>query len=123
MNTLFLISLVLEAIFGIGFILAPVQMLAPMGVALDEASATFARLFGSAIMSFPFLLYFARKSDQSEFKICAVYSLFVYYALSSIFLLKTQLSGQMNSMGWSIVCLHLVFVLWFGYFLIKKRTT
>jgi hypothetical protein len=119
MNTLFLFSMIVEAIFGIGFILAPGALLAPMGVTLNEVATTFARLFGSAIISFPILLWFARKSDKVEFKKGAVNSLFVYYLVSSVLLLITELRGQMNAMGWSVVVLHLVFTLWFGYFLIK----
>jgi hypothetical protein len=120
MNTLFLVSLVVEAIFGIGFILAPGALLGPMGVTLNEVATTFARLFGSAIISFPVLLWFARKSDKAEFRKGVVNSLFVYYLVSGILLLITQLRGQMNPLGWSVVVLHVGLFLWFGYFLIKK---
>jgi hypothetical protein len=117
MNTLFLVSMVFETLFGIGFLVAPDLLLGPMGVSLDAAAVTFARLFGSAIFSFPFLLYFARKSTNPEFKKSAVKSMFVYYAISTILLLLTQFKGQMNSMGWSVVGLHVLFTFWFGRFL------
>ncbi len=120
MNTLFLVSMVFETIFGVGFILAPDLLLGPMGVTLDEAATTFARLFGSAIISFPVLLYFARKSANSEFKKSVIKSMFIYYIVSTVLLLITQLSGQMNAMGWSVVGLHVLFTLWFGLFLFKK---
>jgi hypothetical protein len=29
------------------------------------------------------------------------------------------MKGMMNTMGWSIVILHFVFLLWSGYYLIK----
>ena len=120
MNTLFLVYLVVEAIFGIGFIFAPALLMGPMGVTLDETSTTFARMLGSALISFPVLLFFARKSDKSEFKKGVVYSMLIYLLISTIILLITQLNGLMNAMGWSIVILHLVFTLWFGYFLINR---
>jgi hypothetical protein len=125
MNTLFIVYLIVEAIFGIGFIFAPGIMLDPMGVTLDETSTTFARLFGSALISFPVLLFFARRSASAEFKRGVVYSLFIYLIASTIILLITQLKGQMNAMGWTIIILHLVFLLWFGYYLINqgKRDT
>lgn len=119
MNTLFLVSLVVEAIFGIGFVLAPGVLLGPMGITLNDVATTFARLFGSALLSFPVLLWFARKSDKPEFKKGVVNSLFVYYLVSTVLFLITQLSGQMNAMGWSVVGLHVILLLWFGYFLIK----
>lgn len=120
MKTLFLIALIVESIFGLGFIFAPGALLNPMGVTLTESAATFANLFGSAIISFPVLLFFAMKSDKIDFKNGVVRSMFVYFLISGILLFITQLNGQMNSLGWSIVVLHLIFIIWFGYFLLKK---
>jgi hypothetical protein len=120
MNTLFLVYLIVEVIFGIGFLFVPGLMMNPMGVTLDETSTTFARLFGSLIISIPVLLFFARKSASSEFKRGVVYCIFIYLLASTIILLITQIKGLMNAMGWSIVILHLVFMLWFGYYLINQ---
>ena len=122
MNTLFLVYLIVEAIFGIGFLFVPGLMMDPMGVTLDETSTTFARLFGSLIISIPVLLFFARKSASIEFKRGVVYCIFIYLLGSTIILLITQIKGLMNAMGWSIVFLHLVFLLWSGYYLIKQVT-
>jgi len=119
MKTLFLVSMIVEAIFGIGFIFIPGLMMAPMGVTLDETSATFARMFGTAIVSMPVLIFFARKSANTEFKRGAVYLLFTYMFASTIILMITELKGLMNAMGWSIVVLHLVFLIWSGYFLVN----
>lgn len=121
MNTLFLVYFIVEAIFGIGFLFVPGLMMNPMGVTLDETSTTFARLFGSLIISIPVLLFFARKSASLEFKRGVVYSVFIYLLASTIILLITQINGLMNAMGWSIVILHFVFMLWFGYYLIKPE--
>jgi hypothetical protein len=121
MNTLFLVYLIVEVLFGIGFIFVPGFLMGPMGVTLDETSTTFARLFGSLIISIPVLLFFARKSASSEFKRGVVYCIFTYLLVSTIILLITQLKGLMNPMGWSIVILHFVFMLWFGYYLIKPE--
>jgi len=121
MNALFLVYLIVEVIFGIGFLFIPGLMMGPMGVTLDETSTTFARLFGSLIISIPVLLFFARKSASSEFKRGVVYCIFTYLLVSTIILLITQLKGLMNPMGWSIVILHFVFMLWFGYYLIKPE--
>jgi hypothetical protein len=123
MNTMFLIYLIVEAIFGIGFLFAPDQLMGPMGVTLDETATTLARLLGTLILSIPVLLFFARKSSSSDFKTGVVYSVFVYLLLSTILLLITQLNGLMNAMGWAIVILHLAFLIWFAYYaLIFKKT-
>ncbi len=119
MNTLFLVYLIVEAIFGIGFLFVPGLLMDPMGLTLDETSTTFARMLGSLIISLPVLLFFARKSASSEFKRGVVYCIFTYLFASTIILLITQIKGLMNAMGWSVVILHLVFLLWFGYYLIN----
>jgi len=121
MKTLFLVYLIVEAIFGIGFLIAPDLLMGPMGVTLDEAATTFARLLGTLILSIPVLLFFARKSSSSEFKRGVVYSIFIYLLLSTILLLITQLNGLMNAMGWGIVILHMTFMIWFGYYLINPK--
>ena len=120
MNTLFLVYLIVEAIFGIGFLFVPGLLMDPMGVILDETSTTFARMVGSLIISLPVLLFFARKSTSSEFKRGVVYCIFIYLLASTIILIITQIKGLMNAMGWSIIILHLVFMLWFGYYLINQ---
>ncbi len=119
MNALFLVYLIVEVIFGIGFLLVPGQMMSPMGVTLDVTSVTFARLFGSLIISIPVLLFFVRKSASTDFRRGVVYCAFTYLLLSTIILLITQLKGLMNAMGWGIVILHFVLMLWFGYYLLK----
>jgi hypothetical protein len=113
--------MIVEAIFGIGFLLAPGLVMAPMGVNLDVTSTTFARLLGTLILSIPVLLFFARKSSAIEFKKGVVYSIFIYLLLSTILLLVTQLNGLMNAMGWGIVILHLAFMIWFGYYLLDQK--
>jgi hypothetical protein len=120
MNTLFLVYLIVEVIFGIGFLFVPGFMMAPMGVTLDVTSASFARLFGTLIISIPVLLFFVRKSASTEFRRGVVYSIFTYLLLSTILLLINQLKGLMNTMGWGIVILHFVFMLWFGYYIVNQ---
>jgi hypothetical protein len=119
MNTLFMVTMIVEALFALGFIIAPGAMLGPFGVILNDTATTFARLFGSAILSFPVLLWSARKSNKPEFKKGVVKSLFTYYLVSSVFLVMAQLAGQMNVLGWSVIGIHAVLLLWFGYFLVK----
>lgn len=120
MNTLFLVYLITEVIFGMGFLLIPGFMMSPLGVTLDETSTTFARLFGSLIISIPVLLFFVRKSASTEFRRAVVYCAFTYLLLSTIILLINQLKGLMSPLGWGIVMIHFIFMVWFGYYLINQ---
>ena len=119
MNTLFIVALVVEALFGMGFLIAPGAMLGPFGVTFNDIATTFARLLGSALISFSILLWFARISDTPEFKKAVVYSLSTYYLVSSVLLVMALLTGQMNAMGWVVVGIKVVLLVWFGYFLLK----
>ncbi len=119
MNKLFKVTLIVEAIFGMGFVIAPGAMLGPFGVTLNAIATSFVRLFGSALISFSILLWFALKSNKSEFKKGLVYSMFAYFLVSTVLLVIAQLAGQMNALGWSVVGIHLVLLAWFGYFLVK----
>lgn len=122
MNTLFWVALIIEAIFGIGFLLVPAGMLGPFGVTLNDIATTFARLFGSALIGFTILLWFALKTDTPEFKNGAIYSMLTYYLVSTVLLVINQLAGLMNALGWSVVGIHLVFIVWFGYFIVTKKS-
>jgi len=121
MKTLIIAYMIVEAIFGIGFLLAPAMVMSPLGVEIDEPATTFARLLGTLILSIPVLLFFALRSSGTEFKTGVASSLFTYLLLSTILLLITQLNGLMNAMGWGIVILHFTFMIWFGYYLINQK--
>jgi hypothetical protein len=113
--------MVFEAIFALGFISIPGILLGQFGVILNDTAAVFARLFGSALLSFPVLLWYGRRSDKPEFKTGVARGLFVYYLASTPILLLTQTAGLMNAKGWSIVALHFVFLAWFGIYAFKKN--
>jgi hypothetical protein len=119
MNTLFIVALIVEALFGVGFVIAPGAVLGPLGVTLNPFATTLARSFGAALISFPILLWLARRSDSPEFKKGVVYSLFPYYLVSAVVLVIAQLGGQVNALGWSVIGLHVVLLIWFGYYLVK----
>ncbi len=45
--------------------------------------------------------------------------MFVYFLVSTVLLLTTQLGGLMNALGWILVALHVLFTIWFGTFLTR----
>jgi hypothetical protein len=120
MDTLFLVAMIAEAIFGLGLLLVPVGMFAPFGVILDVTATTFARLLGAAALSFAMLLWFARRSGRPEFKSGIVCSLFAYYLVSGALLVAMQIAGRMNALGWSVGGVHVLLLVWFGYFLVRR---
>ncbi len=119
MNTLFLVAMIVEGLFAIGFIAVPDLVLAPNGVTLDATSRPFVRLFGSALLTFPVLLSYARASADLALKRVAVRTLFVYMLVSTVLIVISQLAGLMNASGWVIVGIHVLFTIWFGAYVTK----
>jgi hypothetical protein len=111
--------MIVEGMFAIGFIAVPAQVLAPHGITLDRTATTFVRLFGSALLTFPVLLSYARASADLALKRVAVRTLFVYYVVSTVLIVIAQLGGLMNASGWVIVAIHALFTIWFGAYLGK----
>ena len=120
MKNLFTIALVVELLFGLGFIAIPGTLVGTFGVTLSDFGITLARLFGSAILGFAVLLWFGRQSSSPETHKAVLASMFTYWVISTIFALMGQLAGLMNVMGWGTVGLHFVLAIAFGYYLFKE---
>ena len=122
MKTLFNVNLVIAVLFGLGFAFVPGTMMDLYGVSLNDPGITVARIYGSAILSFAVLLWYAgRSNDPGTFK-AASRTLFTYWFLGTIFLIIAQLDGQMDAVaGWGTVGLHAVFLIWYGIHIFLKR--
>ncbi len=79
-----------------------------------------ARLFGSALLAFSTLLWYARGSQSPDLQKAAVRSFFLYYLISTTFILLGQLAGLFNIMGWTMVVMHAGFLIWYMAFAFKK---
>jgi hypothetical protein len=120
MDTLFLVTFVITVLFGLVFIIIPGALLGVLGVSVEAAGTALARLFGSALLGFPILLWFGRLSHNKILRKGLVYSLFVYFLISLVVLTLAMLNRLMNALGWSVVALHALLAAWFGYFLVKR---
>jgi hypothetical protein len=120
MKTLFTVTLIVELIFALGFIAVPEALFGTFGVTPDAFGVSLARLFGSALLAFVTLLYYARSSESPDLQKTTIRSLFIYWLVSSVFLIMAQLGGLFNSMGWSTILLHVGFLIWYGVFAFRK---
>jgi hypothetical protein len=119
MNTLFLVSFLIEGISGIILIFAPAAFFGQMGATLNGVATTLARAYGSALIGLSMMLWFARQSRRPVFKMGMIYSMFVFYLLSTTILMIGQLTGETNVMGWGVMALSGIFLVWYGYFFVK----
>jgi hypothetical protein len=112
--------MIIAAIFGLGFTLIPGFMLAPFGVTPEPFAKVFVNLFGSALLGYLVLFWFARRSNNMDFKKGTVYSLFVYSLIALIIMVIANVTGLVNAMGWVIVAKYFAQLAWSGYFVFKK---
>ena len=120
MGTLFTVTFIVELIFGIGFIAVPDFLLGNFGVTSTPDLVFMARLFGSALLAFSTLLWYARGSKSTDLQKAAARSFFLYFLVSTILIVLAQLGGLFNIMGWSMVAMHGGFMIWFGAFAFRS---
>jgi len=120
MKTLFKLALIIELLYGVGFIAMPGTILGIFGVTLIDFGTSLTRLFGSALLGFVVLLWFGIKSAHSETDRVVLATMFTYTLLSTVILFFAQLAGHMNVMGWMPVVMHFIFMIAFGLFLFRR---
>jgi len=120
MKTLFIITLIIELLYGVGFIAMPGTILGIFGVSLIDFGTSLTRLFGSALLGFVVLLWFGIKSAHPETHLAVLATMFTYLLLSTAILLFAQFAGHMNVMGWMPVVMHFIFMIAFGLFLFRR---
>jgi len=120
MGTLFTVTLVVELIFALGFMIVPGTLFGTFGVEPSPFGISLARMFGSALLAFCTLLWYARGSKSTDLRKATVRSLFIYWLVSSAFLILAQLAGIFNVMGWSTVVLHVGFLIWYATYAFQK---
>jgi hypothetical protein len=117
----FSIFAVLSVLFGIGFVLAPDQVLINYGIESSPAIAVMSRLFGGTLLAMAVILWSARDfHDQA-----AVRAVLVGSGVSDVVNLVVSLlavtSGTVNALGWSTVLIYLCGALGAGYFLVASK--
>jgi hypothetical protein len=118
----FSIFAVLSVLFGIGFVLAPAQVLANYGVESTPALSLMSRLFGGTLLAMAIILWFAKDfRDQAAVRAVLIGS-GIADAVNLVVALLGLTSGTINALGWSTVLIYLCGALGAGYFLAANKT-
>lgn len=117
----FSIFAVLSVLFGIGFVLAPGQVLANYGIESSPAIALMSRLFGGTLLAMAVILWSARDfHDQA-----AVRAILIGMGISDVVNLVVAFmsvtSGTVNALGWTTVLIYLCGAVGAGYFLAANK--
>ena len=125
LNSIFTVNVVVAGLFGLGFIFAPEAMLAPYGIAADQAaaSAPICRLFGAANLGYAILFWFMRGAQPSVVKTGVVKAICLGFVASFLVSLFEQVSGTFGPLGWSTVALYAGFAGVYGFLGFAKNPT
>jgi hypothetical protein len=107
---------VVAILFGIGFVAAPVEVLAQYGVTADRHTAFMSRLFGATLVQVGVLSWLARAIVDSLGRRAIVLSGLIAMAIGFVVSLHGMLNGIANALGWSTVVIYALFAIGFGYF-------
>ena len=107
---------VVSILFGALFLLAPATGLAQYGVSTDATGLFMTQFFGAALLQMGLILFLARRVEEPA--ICRAIALggMVGELMGLSVAVRIQLSGQVNSFGWSTVLLYGLFTLAFARF-------
>jgi hypothetical protein len=119
-KNLFILNAVLGIVFGVGFVLAPAQALAPYGVTLPETGLVITRLLGAIFIQVGLFTWLVRNLTAADALRPIFLSFFIGNALGFVASLLSQLSGVTNALGWSTVVIYLVLAAGYGYFQFVK---
>ncbi len=113
---------IVEIVFGVGFVTAPVWLAKLFGMDLDTGGALMARLFGTAFIFGSIALWMGQNAARSEKALQGiVLAVVVSNVIGFVITLMASLAGTWNALGWLPVALFLIFFLAFSYFLLFKR--
>jgi hypothetical protein len=119
-STFMVIYAVVSAVFGLGFVLMPGQLLPIYGVDPGAALRLIGQFFGAALLSLAILSWLVRNLSDSEIRRAIVLALLVGEAIGFVMALIGQLNGIFNVLGWSVVAVYLLFALGLAYFQFSK---
>lgn len=122
---MFAVNIVVAGLFGLGFIFAPEAMLAPYGVAADQAaaSAPIGRMIGAANLGYAILFWFMRGVESSAVRTGVVKAACLGFVASFLVGLFEQVSGTFGPLGWSTVVLYGGFAAAYGFLAFGKKAT
>lgn len=117
----FTIFAVLSLLFGVGFVLAPGQVLANYGMESSSAIAVMSRLFGGTLLAMAIIQWLARDFHNEAATRAVLIGVFVSDAVNLLVATAATSSGTINALGWSTVAIYLVGAAGAAYFLMSGK--
>lgn len=122
-NIFLVINAIIAAVFGIIFALLPAQAGPLYGFTATAPLNFVARLFGVTLVGTALLSWLVRNATDSDARRAILTSFLVLDVLGFVVTLIGQLTGVVNTLGWSSVVIYLLLAAGFGYFRFAKPTS
>ena len=116
LKNLFILNAVLALVFGLSFVLIPVQALSLYGVTVDAPLKFVGQLYGGALLAFCVTTWLARNATDSIARSAIILGMLIGNVFGFVVSLINQLGGVANALGWSTVVIYLLLALGYGYF-------
>lgn len=124
LSTLLLVSAGIGAVFGVAFVVVPGPLLSVYGITTDKAGLLLGQLFGTALLGFTVLNWFARDVRDPDAQRAVVFANLTADGIGFVIALIGQLAAIANALGWSTVAIYLALALAFAYVgIIRPRAT
>lgn len=111
LSNLLLVSAVIALIFGVGLVVVTGSLLAVYGMTVDRTGTVVAQLFGSLLLAFAVLNWFARNVTDPDARRAVILGNLTGNAVGFVVILLGQLSGIANQLGWSNVAIYALLAL------------
>jgi hypothetical protein len=117
LNSLMIITAIVALIFGLGFMLVPLQSISLYGNTLEGAGVFVARYFGAALIGYGILAWFNRNTASRQ----VTMGFFAAMVLGFLVALYDAIYGTHNGLVWLNVAIYLLLGIGFGYFSFVKK--
>lgn len=106
-------------VFGLAYLLIPTIFLALHEVALDPSTEWLARLFGSTLLGYATVFWFARKINSGLALKAILTGAFVAATTGLLVAIFTLPLGSGNLLVWSVLVIYFLLALGFGDFVVR----
>jgi uncharacterized protein YjeT (DUF2065 family) len=120
-STLLTAAGVLALVFGLGFLIAPGQVLALYGATTNPIGLQMSRFCGVALINLGLVLFLAREVTDPTAQHSIALGSFLGSLAGLAVALWGKLSGLSNALGWSTVAIYLLLALGYATFLFGRQ--
>ncbi len=112
---------IVPALFGIGLLFAPSMFLSNNGIAVNDSAILFARSVGYMLLGLAWINWSARNSEITSVVKGIILGNIILHVLALVVDAMAANAGVITKNPAFGIVVHLVFIIGFGYFLLKSH--